>query len=211
MFEARMQFEKMGQAAYISHLDLMKTLQRAFCRAQLPVRYSQGFNPHIYLSILAPLSTGYQSLCELCDFDLEEEPDGTMVSRVNQSLPTGILSLRIEERGRPVRDIAYCQWEISWREGSAVQAAQVFSRPILVEKKSKRSTSTVALGDFIRDISFFNRGENLVCQCTLRAGDKALNPLYITEGLINEGVIAANMETMYLREEILDENGNVFF
>ena len=127
MFEARMQFEKLGPAAYISHLDLMKTLQRAFCRAQFPVRYSQGFNPHIYLSILAPLSTGYQSLCELCDFDLEEEPDGTMVSRVNQSLPAGIRVLRMEERGRSVREIAFCQWEISWREGSAVQAAQVYS------------------------------------------------------------------------------------
>jgi len=210
MYEVRMRFEKLGQAAYISHLDLMKTLQRAFCRAELPVRYSQGFNPHIYLSILAPLSTGYQSVCELCDFDLEDEPDGRMLSRVNRALPAGIRALRLEERGRPVREIAYFRWEIVWGEGSAALAAQAFSRPLLVEKKSKRTANTVALADYIRDISFFNRGEKLTCQCTLRAGEKGLNPLYITEGLIKKEVLSPNVEAAYLRQEILDENGNDF-
>ena len=41
MYKVRLQFSKQGGAAYISHLDLMKTLQRSFCRAKLPVRYSK--------------------------------------------------------------------------------------------------------------------------------------------------------------------------
>ena len=71
MFKVRIKFEKNEYSAYISHLDLMNTLQRSLVRAKLPVRYTEGFNPHIYLSILVPLSTGYQSQCELSpDFDL---------------------------------------------------------------------------------------------------------------------------------------------
>ena len=70
MFKVRIKFEKNEYSAYISHLDLMNTLQRSLVRAKLPVRYTEGFNPHIYLSILVPLSTGYQSQCELADFDL---------------------------------------------------------------------------------------------------------------------------------------------
>ena len=73
MYKYRMVFEKLGCAAFSSHLDTMKTIQRTFLRAGLPVKYSNGFNPHIYLSLLLPLSTGYESLYELCDFELMED------------------------------------------------------------------------------------------------------------------------------------------
>ena len=74
MFKMRILFEKKDDAAYISHLDLMKVLQRSFCRAKLPVKYSEGFNPHICMSILSPLSTGYRSRYELCDLELTHLP-----------------------------------------------------------------------------------------------------------------------------------------
>ena len=56
MFKVRFCYEKKGTAAYISHLDLIRTFQRSFLRAGLPVKYSQGFNPHIEMSIVVPLS-----------------------------------------------------------------------------------------------------------------------------------------------------------
>ena len=42
----RLRFEKTGRAIYISHLDLMRTMQRVFLRADCPLKYSEGFNPH---------------------------------------------------------------------------------------------------------------------------------------------------------------------
>ena len=41
----RLRFEKTGRAIYISHLDLMRTMQRVFLRADCPLKYSEGFNP----------------------------------------------------------------------------------------------------------------------------------------------------------------------
>ena len=71
----RIRFEKTGRAVYVSHLDLMRTMQRAFLRAGFPLAYSEGFNPHAILSMALPLSVGTESVCELMDFRLREPAD----------------------------------------------------------------------------------------------------------------------------------------
>ena len=48
-------FEKKERLRLIGHLDLMRAMQRALRRSDLPLRYSQGFNPHILLNFAAPL------------------------------------------------------------------------------------------------------------------------------------------------------------
>ena len=81
-------FEKTGNAAYISHLDLMRLFQRAFKRAGLPLTHTQGFNPRPSVSIALPMSLGVESHCELLDFSLEGElPDyGEICDRLNEKL-----------------------------------------------------------------------------------------------------------------------------
>ena len=54
MPDQRIQFVKTGRACYISHLDLMRTFQRAFLRAGIHIRHTEGFNPHAYVSIPLP-------------------------------------------------------------------------------------------------------------------------------------------------------------
>ena len=69
----RLLFEKTGRSVWISHLDLMRLFQRAFKRAGLKLKHTQGFNPRPSVSIALPLSVGVESECELLDFDLEGE------------------------------------------------------------------------------------------------------------------------------------------
>ena len=57
----RLLFSKTGRAKYISHLDLMRTFQRAFFRSGIQIRHTEGFNPHPFVSIALPLSVGYSS------------------------------------------------------------------------------------------------------------------------------------------------------
>ena len=75
MDKLRLRFKKTGRAVYISHLDLMHTMQRAFSRAGYELRYSEGFNPHPQISIALPLSVGAGSVCEIMDFRLKDEAD----------------------------------------------------------------------------------------------------------------------------------------
>ena len=75
MDKLRLRFEKTGKAAYISHLDLLHVMQRVFLRAGVPLKYSEGFNPHAVISICVPLSVGMESVCELMDFRVTRELD----------------------------------------------------------------------------------------------------------------------------------------
>ena len=82
-------FEKSYPVRHIGHLDLMRTMQRALRRSGLPVRYSQGFNPHIKLSFASPLSVGIVGEREIMDV-----PDGgrsttptCLWPRLNRAMP----------------------------------------------------------------------------------------------------------------------------
>lgn len=58
MSKLRLLFVKEGPASYISNLDLLRTVQRAFPRTELDIRHSQGFHPHPIISIVLPLPVG---------------------------------------------------------------------------------------------------------------------------------------------------------
>ena len=55
-------FEKTPRLRHIGHLDLMRAIQRSLRRSGLPIRYSQGFNPHMLMSFAAPLALGHAAL-----------------------------------------------------------------------------------------------------------------------------------------------------
>ena len=94
----RMFYQKKGRAKYISHLDINRLMQRVLKRAGLPVWYTEGFNPHIYLTFALPLSLGYESDFETMDFRLTEEMNLQQVQQIlNQNMPEGILVTRVAE------------------------------------------------------------------------------------------------------------------
>ena len=72
MADQRILFAKYGTAKYISHLDLMHTMERAFLRAGITIRHTAGFHPHPYVSIPLPLPLFFSSQCELLEFGLVE-------------------------------------------------------------------------------------------------------------------------------------------
>ena len=91
MDKLRLRFEKTDRAVYISHLDLMHTMQRAFSRAGYELKYSEGFNSHPQISIALPLSVGASSLCEIMDFKLSHDADISEIpARLSAVMPEGI-------------------------------------------------------------------------------------------------------------------------
>ena len=213
MFKLRLVFSKNDEAAYISHLDLMKSLQRSFCRAKLPVKYSEGFNPHICMSILSPLSTGYRSQYELCDLDLtcDEMPD-RVIERLNNALPNGIRVIKAysANEGKRVAEIANSKFEIFMEGGNAEHLQDVFKKPVTFEKKSKRGSKQVNVLDYIKSISFSNIENGCLCSCILSAGDDPLNPSYIVSILRNMELLDINGTVRYTRTSILDKNCELF-
>ena len=213
MYKVRVLFEKHEPACYISHLDLMKALQRSLRRAGLPVRYSEGFNPHIVLSILVPLSTGYRSRYELCDFDLTcDEPPADLVARLNAALPAGLIVRRVGQAVRPVAQAVWAAFDIVWHGATCADAASdALGSPLVVEKRSKRGSKQVDVRDYIRSAEVCGGEEGTVCRCVLRAGEDPLNPAYLTQALVEKGILPETVAVTYTRRAILDENGKEFF
>ncbi len=65
----RVFFSKTDRAKYISHLDLNRVMQGAIKRAKLPVWYTEGYNPHMYVQFMLPLSLGQEGVREAMDLD----------------------------------------------------------------------------------------------------------------------------------------------
>ena len=187
----RLRFEKTGRAVYISHLDLMHTMQRAFNRAGYRLKYSEGFNPHPQIAIALPLSVGAASRCEIMDFKLLEDPDlAELPARLTAAMPEGV---RVLEAYEPSRKVAELKWlrveglfEYDERDAGEMAAALAdFFRQeqIVITKKTKRGMGETDIRPAIREI-LFTPGDKLVnITATISAQEPTLNPELLAEAL----------------------------
>lgn len=147
MTTVRIRFTKTGDAAYISLLDLQRVMQRAFKRSRLPVWYSLGFNPHIYMTFAAPLSLGQESLFEVVDVKCEQDDfDWSAAPEIlNRCLPRGLVVQSAAPAKTDANDIAFAQYTIVYAPRHAQDAANAYAAyaklpEAIAEKKGKRGT-----------------------------------------------------------------------
>ena len=191
MDKLRLRFRKTGRAVYISHLDLMQTMQRAFFRAGYALRYSEGYNPHPLLSIALPLSVGAASECELMDFRLKEDVDLTALpARLTAALPEGIEVLEAYEFTRKAAELKWLRvrgvFEYDAREAAAMAAAlrDFYAREqIVITKKTKRGQGETDIRPAIREIAFSAEGADVVLEALISAQEPTLNPELLAEAL----------------------------
>lgn len=169
----RIFFSKTDRAKYISHLDLYGVVQRSIKRAKLPVWYTEGFNPRMYVQFMLPLSLGQEGLREAADFRLlEEVPHFEVTECLNLALPQDI---RVVETSVPVKkntDIASAEYEITAEIDNAKFLEFTNLEHIMTEKKTKRGITEIDLKPCILSVS---AGEKIVIN--LPAGnDFNINP-----------------------------------
>ncbi len=93
----RVRFAKTNYARYLSHLDIVRAMERACRRAEIPMLYSQGYNPHPRMSFAPPLSLGYTSTAEYVDLEIAAYYQDNLITTLNPYLPAGLklIDLRI--------------------------------------------------------------------------------------------------------------------
>lgn len=199
MVKYRLRYCKEAGLRFVSHLDLLKIFSRAARRCQLPLSYSQGFNPHPELVFNAPLPLGVTSESEFVDLSLDEElePHDCM-ERLAAVLPVGIrpVSIRKLEPGAPtvMKYVCACEYSMqisvsgvsvdAYLEG--VRRVLEADNPILIMKKSKSGIKETDIRPMIR--SFFEdckeEGEKLTFLCVTAAGNEVnLRPEAALSGL----------------------------
>lgn len=213
----RMLFEKTGTAVWVSHLDLMRIFQRAFRRAGLLLKHSQGFTPRAIVSIALPLSVGMESCCELLDFELE---DGSVpaAEQINAVLPAGIRVLSIYRDERKIKDLTHLRAHLTltYDQGVPSDAQEgirdLFARDeLIMEKHSRKGLTSVNILPMLCEFRSEQTDANtLVWDVLVCAQNPSLNPQMLVSALEiyapqwkPDGVFCKRME-------IYDAEGNVF-
>lgn len=217
----RLLFAKEGRARYISHLDLMRTFQRAFMRADIPIKHTEGFNPHPFISIALPLSLGFSSQCEILEFGLLEGTDRAHVpARLNAVLPEGVEVLECYEGQRPVKELQWLDYCIEADfDGDIPGLQQTWSELLsreswVVEKPSKKAKSGVVSVDIpplVKEFSFTDvSGTGFVLRAVLAAQNPGLNPSVMVNALTEACPRFIPQLVQYSRLEVLDGAGKIF-
>ncbi|MBR7094610.1 MAG: TIGR03936 family radical SAM-associated protein [Clostridia bacterium] len=218
----RLRFEKRGALAYISHLDLFRTVNKALHRAALPLYYSEGFSPHPKLVFATPLSLGQESVCEYLDVRLSEDVSATeAMAALNATLPAG---LRITAAGYPALKftaIARSVFEITLVTAGADEAlasrcaALLRARPLVVFKRSKAGDRDTDISGSILDVFGEYRDGAIRLTVTLVAENSAfLNPEYLVSVLRRDAGVLSTDPTSescrIVRLALTDADGDPF-
>ncbi|NCE65364.1 DUF2344 domain-containing protein [Pseudoflavonifractor sp. 524-17] len=218
----RLAFSKTDTAKFISHLDLMRTFQRAFLRADLAIKHTEGFHPHAFVSIPLPLPVGYSSGCEVLECQiLGESPDLAAVpERMNPVLPAGIQVSRCYEARRPVKTLAYVnyivtlEYEAGAPFGADTAMEELLSRDSLVmqkrSKKAKSGFTEVDLIPLIAKKSIEERRDSVTMDLTLRAQNPGLNPELIVAAIRSHCPEMAPDFVAFHRRQVLDESFQIW-
>lgn len=209
----RITFSKTGRARFISHLDLMRVFQRAFYRAELPLRYTQGYNPHVVLSIALPLSVGQAGVCEILDLGITDTEAtlnlAALPEHLNGLLPEGVAISSAVRNGRTAQDVIWARYRISMHTDAAPETfLSMFDSPLIVEKRTKKGSKPTDLLPMIRQYRCVREGERLVADMELAAQNPTLNPDYITAEF--ERRIGREVSAEITRIALLDAEGNAF-
>ena len=213
-------FEKKDNAIWISHLDLMRLFQRAFKRAGLHLKHTQGYNPRPSVSIALPMAVGVASGCELLDFEIEDEGVSCeqIVSRLNNALVSGVKVLEVYEGGRKQRDIALLQCAIDLHYKNKIPARAQASIEKLFAQESLIVTKNGKNGPVEQDIIPMIKSfalepideKTLRIRATVCCQNPALNPAQIVAAIASNKKSYMPEYVEYCREEIYDISHNIF-
>lgn len=182
----RLLFEKTGSAVWMSHLDLMRLFQRAFQRAELPLKHTQGYNPRPSVSIALPLSVGVDSVCELLDFDLDgvNIPCDEITDRLNKTLVSGVTVRKTYDGGKKVGSLALLDCMVTMEydrgvpEGAEAAIRDLFCRDsVIVQKKTKNGVQDQDIIPMIKKMDVVRVDEHtLQLQARICCQNPTLNP-----------------------------------
>ena len=195
MREVRLRFSKTGRLKYISHLDINRAMSRALKRAQIPLWYTEGFNPHPYMSFSLPLSLGVESLCESVDLRIIGDITNDEIKyRLNNVLPQDIKIVDVYDDFRDNSEIVYSDYvykfEFKDNEAAFEKIKNVLSSDEIIALKKgklgrKRVMKETNIKSFIDKYSISIRNDVIVLNIRLLAGpEKNLNPSLLFDTII---------------------------
>jgi len=197
-----LRFKKEGLARFISHLDLMRTFERAFRRAELPIAFSQGFNPRPKMTFASALSVGISSSSEYLDVEFSEDVSASDVAlKLNPALPEGIkvtdvkmadeaISLSMLNGAKYVVRLALN--EVDLEELKKSTKGLLEQKEIIIEKRTKSGKKLVNIAPFIYSLGLSN--------CDGSAADIVMSVAIGQQGSVAPTMVINELERILCKE-----------
>jgi radical SAM-linked protein len=191
----RVRYAKRGRLRFTSHRDFSRAFERALVRAQIPMAYSSGFNPHPRISYAGASPTGAASEAEYLEIGLAEriEPDA-LATRLDESLPDGLDVLEVVEArpGSLADRLEVSRWRIDL-PGAALDAVRpaveafLAAASVSVERMTKKGLRTFDSREAVLalEVSTYDAGTSLLV--VLRHTEPAVRPDDVLSGLARVG------------------------
>ncbi len=210
----RLYFAKRGRGVYISHLDLVRAIARGLSRAQIKIKYTEGFNPIPYLVFGQPLSLGYAGMREVCDFSIlaDDMPVEAVAPALAAVMPEVIFPTLSAAPVNKIGAIAMADYTLCLKSVEPVAAEQIreaLTKPeLVILKKTKRGESMTDIAPLIFDLDV---AEDMTVRCRLAcSSEQSLNPSYLIK-VLNDAYPSAAIDWISItRKRFLLPGGVVF-
>lgn len=206
-------YTKNTEIKFISHLDLMRTIQRIVRRANLPIEYSKGFNPHMTISIAQPLSVGVYSRGEYMDIVLVEEVDTKeILNKLNENSPSGVQFLdvvKVEDNKAPqaMAIIDGAKYIMKFKSTNADETLKAIEKLQDLDswniiKKSKKGEKEVDIKPLLKQFKLISNSKTLNFEVMVACGSREnLSPNLLSE-FIKDNVKAVDKDAFVDTERI---------
>ena len=138
----RVYFDKYGEMKFISHLDLLRFFERLFNKAEIPVKYSEGFHPRPKMSFGSPISLGTEAYNEIMDFETDAEiSNEEVVKRLNESAVLGFKVNKVEELPRKssiMEEFTNMLYTVEGSQEDMDKLEELFNRNEILEVREKK-------------------------------------------------------------------------
>ncbi len=216
MKNVRIFYTKRGRMRFVSHLDMTRFMTRMLRRAGLPVWYTEGFHPHLYLTFALPLSLGFESEYEIMDFRLENDefPLDTICDRLNSVFPPYIHAFKAAEPINKTGKIAAARFKIQFSDSGKLQTdlKDFLELPeIICTKTTKRGNEKqIDIASKISDTAVSEDNGNTTLLLTLPAGgEDNVNPELLLNAFF-EHIKSGGISYRINRTALFTSDGGLF-
>lgn len=216
----RIKFSKQGPVKFIGHLDTMRYFQKAMRRADVDIKYSEGFSPHQIMSFASPLGVGLTSMGEYLDIEVNStESSEKMVKRLNGAMAEGIEVVSYRKLGDNTKNAMSCvaaaDYTLAFREKARPEDISGFlskleefykKDSITILKKTKKSEKEIDIKPMI--YSLYTEGEKIFMQLAAGSAENLKPELVMDAFYQSMGMSCPEFAFQIQREEVYADIGS---